>query len=284
MNIDKLRQDNVSGATQLAGEAMAALAAVAGQYAGDGAGLAGAIAEAGDMLAGAQPLMAAIRNRARRVSAAAQRAADGGADVDGVRRAVLDEIELIGREAEHNARAVAGYGAALIPEGATVLTFSASSAVRAMLLAARSWLDRVLISESRPMDEGVELAQQLAGDGIRCELWIDAAMATLAQRAAIALVGADTVTPEYVYNKLGTQALAIVCRECGTPLYAAFTTDKMLDQELADDPQELRPPAEIIGQRLPPPGLAVMNYYFERTPQRLFSGFVTEEGIASPGK
>jgi translation initiation factor 2B subunit (eIF-2B alpha/beta/delta family) len=281
-DIERLQHDNISGAAYLTGEALAVLARVAEEYRGDPAGLVDALACAGSELARAQPMMASIRNRADRVATAAALAIEQGADTDRVRQAALSEIDRLQREAERNLAEIARHGAALIDSGAAVLTYSSSSAVRAILLAARERVDRVLITESRPISEGTMLANELAASGLACEVWIDAAMAQLVQRADIAFVGADTVTPAYVHNKLGTHTLAILCRDAQTPIYACFASDKILDHELDADPQQMRPPSEIAGEVEPAPGVSVMNLYFGPTPRGLFTGLITEQGLLRP--
>jgi translation initiation factor eIF-2B subunit delta len=171
----------------------------------------------------------------------------------------------------------------LLPPGARILTFSYSSSVLAVLLEAhaRQRLSAVFCTESRPMLEGQRLTRELARAGIAVELGVDAAIATFAERADMALVGADSVTAQGVINKLGTTSLALASRHTDTPCYVVADRHKWFPAGAAAPVfNQLKPEVEVWSN--PPIGVTIRNAYFECTPMTLFSGIVGEDGVRAP--
>jgi len=171
----------------------------------------------------------------------------------------------------------------LLPPGARILTFSYSSSVLAVLLEAhaRQRLSAVFCTESRPMLEGQRLARELARAGIAVELGVDAAIATFAERADMALVGADSVTAQGVINKLGTTSLALASRHADTPCYVVADRHKWFPAGAAAPVfSQLKPEVEVWSN--PPTGVTIRNAYFECTPMTLFSGIVGADGVRGP--
>jgi ribose 1,5-bisphosphate isomerase len=171
----------------------------------------------------------------------------------------------------------------LLPCQASVLTFSYSSSVLAVLLEGQAHrrVTAVLCTESRPMQEGQHLARQLAGAGIAIQFGVDTAMATFAPRANIVLVGADSLTAGGVVNKLGTTGLTLVARHAGLPCYVIGDRHKWFPVA-APAPVfgEIQPAVEVWPE--PPAGVSIWNTYFECTPLELFSGIIGEEGLLAP--
>ena len=73
----------------------------------------------------------------------------------------------------------------------------------------------VICTESRPINEGVNLAAKLGGEGIRVKLVIDAAVCSILPQAQIVLIGADSLSAKGLVNKIGTLCLALAAREFG---------------------------------------------------------------------
>ena len=177
--------------------------------------------------------------------------------------------------------AAAAHAAALIEEGATVMTHSRSSTVVAAFERAhvegRKY--RVFATESRPMKEGRTLAEALSRGGLNVTIIADAAAAALMPVTDLVLLGADRVEPESVVNKIGTRMIALAARELGVRVYALCDTSKFVASwplEAEDDHpgNELWPDA--------PAGVLIVNRYFEPTPIEHISGVVTENGLLSP--
>ncbi len=232
---------------------------------------------AGRDFAGARPSMAAVANTVTRVWAAAISAAEPQAALERLRNeatSILDGEQAWAR-AIHNALRPLLTG--------PVFTFSRSGTVERALLDVLAELPKaargIFICESRPGSEGIAAARALAAAGWRVTLLADAAMGAFVSRAALVLVGADSIRSDgAVVNKVGTYPLALAAREAGIPCYAACETLKIAapDFPLHFEEMDL---AEILPE--PIPGISVRNPYFELTPARLVTGVVSERGMLS---
>jgi len=94
----------------------------------------------------------------------------------------------------------------------------------------------------------------------------------------LALVGADTLLWDgAAVNKAGTYPLALAARDHGVPFYVCcerFKCGNRLPPEASleeMDAHELDPPALD--------SLTPRNVYFDVTPARLISGWVSEDGV-----
>lgn len=165
----------------------------------------------------------------------------------------------------------------------TVYTYSASSSVRAALLAhmdTGNWF-RVVISEGRPGGEGARLAVTLAERGIPVRLGIDAWLWGVLEEEGLLMVGADALLPTAWVNKVGTAALAARARVAGIPVVACADTSKWLPPTLAALPRVYeREPAEIVFRA--PASLEAVNVYFEDIPYTALDKLVTERGVTRP--
>lgn len=107
------------------------------------------------------------------------------------------------------------------PRHATVVTFSRSGTVTALLLGlprSRS-PRRVLALESRPGGEGRGLAAELRRNGMRAMCIPDRRAAEAVAGADLVLIGADSVEPDgAVVHKVGTARLAALAQAFGRPL------------------------------------------------------------------
>jgi translation initiation factor 2B subunit (eIF-2B alpha/beta/delta family) len=202
------------------------------------------IVDAARAIASAQPAMAALRSLAERVLSEPARA-----------EAICREALERGMAAQQAAAERASH---LILNGGTVLTHSRSATVElAFDFARRTGKSfRVIATESLPLGEGAELARSLEEQSIPVTRIADAAVYRYMAEADVVLVGADTVTPAHVINKIGTSLVALAAREHQIAMYVVCTTDKRVSVETP-----------------------VESEYFESTPRTLMSGIVTEEGM-----
>jgi len=278
--VDTIRADSTSGAAELARTAAVAVLEWTDQTA-----LMPLHAWKKELLAfaselyRAQPAMAPLFNLVNDILLAVESTATQEEPQPCVRHAAQAFLAHLTHTNERLTMATLG----LIPPAADILTFSYSSSVLAVLFEAhaRQRLSAVFCTESRPMLEGQRLARELARAGIAVELGVDAAIATFAERADLALVGADSLTTRGVVNKLGTTSLALVCRHAGVPCYVVADRHKWFPAGAAAPAfSQLKPKAEIWSN--PPAGVTICNAYFECTPMTLFSGIVGEDGLRQP--
>jgi methylthioribose-1-phosphate isomerase len=225
-------------------------------------------------------------------------AAARGSDPDALRGALLREAEDILAEDVAACRALGRAGAALVPDGARILTHcnagalatggygTALGVVRAAVEAGRHVF--VLADETRPFLQGARLtAWELARDGIPVTVVTDGMPAHLMQRREVDLVivGADRVAANGdVANKIGTYGLALLAKAHGIPFYVAApcSTIDLATPDGAAIPIEERgrdEVARIAGRAVVPEGVPVRHPAFDVTPAALVTALVTERGV-----
>jgi translation initiation factor 2B subunit (eIF-2B alpha/beta/delta family) len=282
---EDIARDNRSGASALTRAAAARLAEVAAaSRAKDPGAFWDELMVACRALVAAHREMASVVRLAGRVLSAAERAVLSGLPPEAARDAVRVECERSVERADAALAALALHGARLVAPGAVAATLSASSAVAAVLeaAAARGTAPSVILSESRPALEGVAMARRLGEAGIAATVTTDAALPGAVSRAALVLVGADSVSESEFVNKTGTYALALAAREAAVPVFVAAPLDRFIPASLRGEPGRLRDGREVLAS--PPPGVSVENPYFEAVPLSLAAGIVTEEGVKPPAE
>ena len=218
-------------------------------------------------------------------------------------RAALDAEALsIHEEDVAMNRAIGRHGAALIPDGATVLTHcnagalatggygTALGVIRGAREAGKSL--RVISCETRPYLQGARLtAWELVRDGFDVTLITDNAAGALMAKGLVTccVVGADRITANGdTANKIGTYTHAVLAARHGIPFYVAAPSST-LDPTLPDGshiPIEERPADEVLfvqGHRVAAEGVHVINPSFDVTPWSLITAIITERGVHRPG-
>lgn len=126
------------------------------------------------------------------------------------REAALEALEMYCQEVASERVAAAAEFASLVHAKGwkTAATYSRSGQVReALAVARRAGLERVLLSEARPADEGCLLAGELRGEGFTVEITADAALPGHLGAAHVVVVGADACFQSGFANKTGTAFL-----------------------------------------------------------------------------
>ncbi|BEH11912.1 MULTISPECIES: S-methyl-5-thioribose-1-phosphate isomerase [Geobacter] len=231
-----------------------------------------------------------------------KRVADENRDkpLDQLREILKAEAIRIEEEDLELCKAIGRHGAALIPEGATVLTHcnagglatagygTALGVIRAAQEAGKNI--QVFADETRPWLQGARLtAWELMKDGIPVTLISDNMAGFFMKRGEIAccVVGADRIAANGdTANKIGTYSVAVLARENNIPFYvAAPTTTLDLSLENGDQiPIEERHSREVThlhGFPVAPDGIRVRNPAFDVTPARYISAIITEQGVVS---
>lgn len=229
--VESIREDREHGSAYLSYRALEVLrdhaaANAAGRSAKPGPANGEDLGSLAAALREARTSMAVLENRVNRAMARA-----GGGEAQAVR----DAAEATLREAIEADSRAAREAAALVREaGGRVLTISTSGTV---LEALRDGADEVVVCESRPSREGVNVAETLAGT---CDvtLVVDAAAAhVLTGDVDAVLVGADAVLPDgRVVNKVGTRGLAIAAAHEDIVVFAVSSNDKIRPAGMTDQP------------------------------------------------
>ncbi len=218
-----------------------------------------------------------------------------------IRARLIAEAQQIRLEDIAINEAIGRHGAALVPDGRTVLTHcnagalatagygTALGVIRAAVELGKK-ID-VFADETRPFLQGARLTVwELQQDGIPTTLITDnmAGHFLKSGRIGCVVVGADRIAANGdVANKIGTYSLAVLAKENQVPFFVAAPIST-LDLTLAAGDQipiEQRAAAEVthvFGAPVAPPGVRVENPAFDVTPHRYVTAIITERGVARP--
>src|SRR5215204_4273602 len=251
-----------------------------------------------DMMASTRPTAVNLFWAIDRMKVAFAEAAQAGQSSEEIAARLEKEARAIHDEDVANCRAMGGHGAAVVPDGARVLTHcnagalatagygSALGVIRAAVEQGKKVA--VIADETRPFLQGSRLtAWELVRDGIHTTV-ITESMAGPLMRAGdidIVVVGADRIAANGdTANKIGTYTVAVLAREHKVPFYVAAPLST-LDLSTPDGehiPIEERDSREIShlgGSQLTPAGARIRNPAFDVTPHRYIAGIITERGI-----
>ena len=220
-------------------------------------------------------------------------------DIPSSRSIALEEAETIAREDTACCHAIGEHGADLLPEIGTVLTHCnagslACSSWGTALGVIRSAIDngkeiRVYACETRPLLQGARLtAWELVRDEIEVTVITDSAAAHLMRKNAIdaVLVGADRITSDVVFNKIGTYMHAVCASHHKIPFYVAaplstFDTEKK-EQDVIIEERNREEITKMGSLCVVPDAAMVKNYAFDATPMSLVTAIITEHGVLQP--
>jgi methylthioribose-1-phosphate isomerase len=192
--------------------------------------------------------------------------------------------------------AMGKHGAALIPQGARILTYCNTGALATsghgtalgVIRSAKEKGISVIACETRPYLQGARLtAWECMQEGISCTLIADNMAGHLMSRGEIdvAIVGADRIAANGdVANKIGTYTVAVLAKRHGIPFYVAAPLSTF-DPSIPDGshiPIEERAAEELTGyrgSRWAPEGVKVRNPGFDVTPAELVTAIITENGV-----
>ena len=252
-----------------------------------------------DLMAGTRPtavnLFWAI-DRMKRVFGEGVRA---GESVTELTARLIREAQLIHDADVASCQAMGRAGAAVVPEGARILTHcnagalatagygTALGVIRAAAEAGK--VSQVYADETRPFLQGARLtAWELVRDQIPTTVITESMAGPLMRQGGIdfVVVGADRIAANGdVANKVGTYTVAVLAKTHGVPFYVAapLSTIDLATPDGSKIPIEQRPAREVShlgATRLAPEGSGIWNPAFDVTPAELVAGIITERGIA----
>ena len=222
-----------------------------------------------------------------------------GQPIEEIRARLVAEARQIRLEDIAINEAIGRHGAALVPDGKTILTHcnagalatagygTALGVVRAAIASGKK-VD-VFADETRPFLQGARLTVwELQQDHIPATLITDnmAGHFLKSGRIGCVVVGADRIAANGdVANKVGTYSVAVLARENGVPFFVAAPIST-LDLTLASGdeiPIEQRAASEVthvFGVPIAPDATPVENPAFDVTPHRYVTAIITERGVA----
>ncbi len=236
--LEAVLKDRVSGASEIEMKVLECLAELPEGKVSE------VLLELPERLRGAFPEMANVARLAGELRAFRE----NGARVDGRERACSFPtlIARIAREQAARVKSLSGALAPLLPAGdLLVFTLSKSGTVATVLgdLQASGRRVSVLIAESRPGGEGLSMARELVGRGLKTRVLDDFLFLSLippeaaSRRPAgfagppVVLVGADAVHPDGIINKVGTRALLDSARQGGVPAFVLVSSSKVRSEK-----------------------------------------------------
>jgi len=217
------------------------------------------------------------------------------------REITLREASAIADEDVTRNRRLGEHGAALLADGETVLTHCNAgrlacvdfgTAIGVIRAAVEEGKEIAVVScETRPLNQGGRITVwELAQDRIPVTLIADSAAGSMMRKGLIdrVIVGADRITRDAVFNKIGTYTHSVLAKENDIPFYVAApkatfdSTHLERDIEIEErGPDELR---VLEGTMLAPVDCAVYNPAFDATPVENVTAVITEDGVAYPGR
>jgi len=233
-----------------------------------------------------------------RIVRALEARAEAGEPGAALEEVAFAEARAVDRGDRATCAAMGVHGAALIQDGATVLTHCNAGALAtagigtalAPIYTANAAGKRVSVfaDETRPLLQGARItAWELMRAGIDVTLITDGMAARVMDEGRIdaVFVGSDRITRNGdVCNKIGTFSVALAAKHFGVPFHVVAplsTVDPALSSG-RDIPIEERPAEEItegFGRRTAPPGARVYAPAFDVTPAALVTSIVTEVGV-----
>ena len=175
---------------------------------------------------------------------------------------------------------IAELGAKLIKNNSNVFTFCHSSTVVNILRQAKRQGKRfqVIQTETRPLFQGRITARELAKSKIKVTHVVDSAARVALKHSDIMLIGCDAISTTRIYNKIGSEMMAIVANKYGVPVYVATDSWKFDPETIYGiEKIEERAPKEIWENA--PKGVKIQNLAFEAIDPELVDGIVSELGI-----
>jgi methylthioribose-1-phosphate isomerase len=219
--------------------------------------------------------------------------------LDEARSVALSEASLVAREDAETCRQIGEHGAALLPDRGNVLTHCNAGAlacsewgtalgmVRSAVAGGKEV--RVIACETRPLLQGARLTSwELARDGIAVTVITDSAAASLMKRGEIdcVIVGADRITSDAVFNKIGTYMHAVCARSHALPFYVAAPVSTLdpagKEQDIIVEERKREEITLFSGRKTVPDNVPVRNPAFDATPLNLVSAIITEYGVHTP--
>jgi methylthioribose-1-phosphate isomerase len=148
---------------------------------------------------------------------------------------------------------------------------------------------RIIACETRPLLQGARLtAWELARDGIDVTVITDSTAAHVMRTRKIdaVIVGADRITCDAVFNKIGTYTHAICARHHNIPFYVAAPLSTFDGKNPGRDviiEKRGRDEVTTMGDRVfVPDNAGVLNFGFDATPMELINAVITENGVYYP--
>jgi len=225
-------------------------------------------------LASARPAMAALASAMGQLLAVA----DNPTSIHQRATRLLEEYDAA---VQH----IAGHARAYL--SGQLMTCSLSGTVLEVLVACKQHITQVIVLEGRPRFEGRETARLLQQQELAVTLITDAQADIFLPLCTSVVVGADSVLENGdVLNKAGTALLAWAAQGHHVPFNVLCETLKISAHHWSDDAAHVHDNLALLEEKesqevldAPLPGVTARNFYFDHTPNKLVSRWITERGL-----
>ena len=259
--IERIRRNRVSGASQLALESLKTLRLAVESFPAESLReLLGGLKEVCLQVYRAKPSMASLAHLAGKFLWRLKASIREEATLEENRTVALRILREMEKEFLGGLRKAAVEGSKLVCEGSLVATCSYSSMVAESLRLAklRNVKFKVLVAESRlgNLKHGSRLAEQLSKNGIESQVFPDHRLGRLVEKASMVLLGADGIQPDGTFvNGFPSLALVREAAKLDKPIYVVCDSSKTS------------------------PFLLEVKEGFDVIPLKLVRGVATERGI-----
>jgi ribose 1,5-bisphosphate isomerase len=284
--VERVRTDVIGGAADTAREIVQALKQLTqDSQATSPEQLVAELEEAAVDVLRVMPTLAPPINALHRVLGRVEAELNAGGSTSSVKTAAIQAMDHFTGWAASAIGKVAQYGAELIQDGDVIFTYSMSSTVWKIFHLAKSQGKsfEVIVTESRPANEGLWTVDEMLAADIPVSVSIDACIGELIPQANRVFVGADAISSHGVsLCKVGTYPTALVAKAHGVPFYVAadslkFDTSSLLGLSPRVDPLHRQ---EVLGEKYSE--VPVVGHLFDQTPPELVSAIITELGLLHP--
>lgn len=205
-------------------------------------------------------------------------------DVTEIRKTLSAEIAEFSENIESTIKKIGEIGARRISNGDVVFTHCHSNTVIGIFRRAKLEGKKfsVVCTETRPMNQGLITAKELAKMRIPVTLIVDSAARTFMKKCDMVIIGADAITSTGdVVNKIGSSTMALIAEDLKKPFYVAAGTHKV-------DPATAQGFLEVIEERPKKEvakkinGVEIRNPAFDVVAARRITGIITESGVMPP--
>ncbi|MCD4807593.1 MAG: S-methyl-5-thioribose-1-phosphate isomerase [Methanococcoides sp.] len=227
------------------------------------------------------------------------KATEDSYDLESIKDIVIFEAIRIADEDVEINKAIGKYGQKLLDDGDTVMTHCNAGRMACVdwgtaLGVIRSAVEKgkeisVIACETRPLNQGGRITTwELMQDNIPVKLITDSMSGHVMRHGMVdkMIVGADRITQDVVFNKIGTYTHSIVAREHEIPFYVAAPVSTFDPNGWEDtvtieqrDADELRYIGDV---QIAPKNVEVYNPAFDATPMENITALITEKGIFEP--
>ncbi|MBU3967624.1 MAG: S-methyl-5-thioribose-1-phosphate isomerase [Euryarchaeota archaeon] len=226
-------------------------------------------------------------------------AVEGARNMKEVRLFALDEAKAIADEDVEKNKELGEHGAMLLDDGDTVMTHCNAgrlacvdwgTALGVIRSARAQGKDiKVISCETRPLNQGSRITTwELMEDKIPVTLITDSMSGHVMRKGMVdkVIVGADRITQDAVFNKIGTYTHSVIAKEHDIPFYVAAPVSTFDFEHMEDEIEiELRKPDELKyfgNHQIAPLEVEVYNPAFDATPMEYLSAIITENGVFYP--